>query len=254
MGPLRCEAVVIRSLRYGEADRILHIYTKERGRIAGIAKGARRLHSRLGGRLEPYQLVVLDLHQGRSQLLTVTGAQLICSNAGLRQTPLGLDLAARCCDAVGRLFATEEPHPEVFNLLSNLLLLLNRRPQLASWSLALSFHLKLLVAAGISPRVGGCVACGQKGAAYFSAAAGGTLCKRCVAVNSGPWFRFSAESRAFIAAALGRPLAQAPPAQPRALREVERAVVGVAAYHGHVRLLPTFGYQHLAVSPAEVAA
>ena len=53
-GPFKTEAVVLRSIRFGEADRILHLYTAERGRIGAIAKGVRRPRSRFGGRLEPF--------------------------------------------------------------------------------------------------------------------------------------------------------------------------------------------------------
>src|SRR5579875_2540865 len=160
MGPFKTEAVVLRSIRYGEADRILHLYTRARGRISGFAKGSRRLHSRLAGRLEPYQPVQLELHEGRSDLFTVTGARILAPTPGLRGSAVALDVAGRCCDAVGRLFATEEPHPEVFNLLCNLLLLIDRCPERAGWPLSLAFHLKLLVAAGIAPRIGSCVGCG----------------------------------------------------------------------------------------------
>ena len=51
--PLRTEAIVLRSIRYGEADRIVHLYTVAHGRLSAIAKGARRSRSRFGARLEP---------------------------------------------------------------------------------------------------------------------------------------------------------------------------------------------------------
>ena len=76
-GPVKTEAVVLRSIRYGEADRILHLYTVDRGRLSAIAKGSRRARSRFGGRLEPFFRVRLDLHEGRSELLTVTGAETV---------------------------------------------------------------------------------------------------------------------------------------------------------------------------------
>ena len=59
-------------MRYGEADRILHLYTPHRGRVGAIAKGVRRARSRFGGRLEPFFRLDLVLHEGRSDLLTVT--------------------------------------------------------------------------------------------------------------------------------------------------------------------------------------
>jgi len=84
-GSLKTEAVVLRSIRYGEADRILHLYTPDLGRIGAIAKGVRRARSRFGWRLEPFSRVALVLHQGRSDLMTVTGADTIASNAHLRE-------------------------------------------------------------------------------------------------------------------------------------------------------------------------
>ena len=74
-GSLKTEGIVLRSLRYGEADRILHLYTPYRGRVSAIAKGVRRARSRFGGRLEPYFSLRLVLHEGRSELLTVTSAE-----------------------------------------------------------------------------------------------------------------------------------------------------------------------------------
>ena len=72
----RTEAVVLRSFRLGEADRVLHVYTADRGRVGAVAKGVRRTKSRFGGRLEPLSHVELMLHQGSGELQTVTGADL----------------------------------------------------------------------------------------------------------------------------------------------------------------------------------
>ncbi len=126
-GPVKTEAVVLRSMRYGEADRILHLYTPARGRVSAIAKGVRRARSRFGGRLEPFFRLHIELHEGRSELLTVTGAQTVDGYARLRGDARALDAAARACDAVGRLFETSEPHPGVFNLLCRQLALLDEQ-------------------------------------------------------------------------------------------------------------------------------
>src|ERR687893_596778 len=78
------EAVVLRSMRYGEADRILHVYTQEHGRLSAIAKGVRKTKSRFGGRLEPLARVELVLHRGRGDMWTVQGAQTVHPHARLR--------------------------------------------------------------------------------------------------------------------------------------------------------------------------
>src|SRR5258708_5066649 len=125
MGPLRTDAIVLRSIRYGEADRILHLYTPGHGRLSAIAKGARRSRSRFGARLEPFFQIRMVLHQGRSELLTVTSVDTISAYRALRDHAATLDAAARACDAVSRVFETNDPHPEVFALLGNQLSLLD---------------------------------------------------------------------------------------------------------------------------------
>src|ERR1700728_4036349 len=126
-GLVKTEAVVLRSMRYGEADRILHLYTPGRGRVSAIAKGVRRARSRFGGRLEPFFRLRIELHEGRGELLTVTGAQTVEGYARLRSDARALDAAARACDAVGALSETSEPHPGVFNLLCRKLALLDEQ-------------------------------------------------------------------------------------------------------------------------------
>src|SRR5271165_2700075 len=150
-GPVKSEAVVLRSMRYGEADRILHLYTPNRGRVSAIAKGVRRARSRFGGRLEPFFRLHIELHEGRGELLTVTGALTVDGHGRLRCDAGALDAAARACDAVGRLFETAEPHPGVFNLLCRQLALLDEQAgtsgRAAGRAGSLSFRLKLLLAA-----------------------------------------------------------------------------------------------------------
>jgi len=224
---------VLRSLRYGEADRILHLYTPHRGRIGAIAKGVRRTRSRFGGRLEPFTRVRLICHEGRGELLTITGVETLDAHASLRDHATTLDFAARACDALSRIFETEDPHPEVYNLLANELALLATDPQQASHANALAFRLKLLVAAGLAPALGSCASCGAlENIAGYSAAAGGVVCSACEAGS----FPFGAETYEFMTQALARPLAQAPAGSPLALREAERAIGETLEHHHHLHL------------------
>lgn len=232
-GALKSEAVVLRSLRYGEADRILHLYTPHRGRVSAIAKGVRRTRSRFGGRLEPYFRLRMVLHEGRSELLTVTGAETVHGHPRLREHGPALDSAARACDAVGRLFDSSEPHPAVFALLCNELALLDARPQQATHANQLAFRLKLLLAAGLAPQLAACAACGEADhLAAFSGAAGGVVCSACEATG----FAFGAEAHAFMTGALGAPLADVPAAGRTALAQAERAIRETAEHHANVRL------------------
>jgi DNA repair protein RecO (recombination protein O) len=238
-GPVKTEAVVMRSLRYGEADRIVHLYTPRRGRVGAIAKGVRRTRSRFGGRLEPFFRLQIELHEGRGELLTVTGAQTIDGHARLRADAGALDAAARACDAVGRLFETSEPHPGVFNLLCRQLSLLDEqaagaRPQLG-WAGALAFRMKLLLAAGLAPQLGACANCGEREHLVgFSGAAGGVVCAACEAGS----FPIGEEAYVFMTDALAQPLTDAPSASEQALGQAERAISETLEHHAHVRLMP----------------
>ena len=233
--PLKTEAIVLRSIRYGEADRILHLYTPQYGRLGAIAKGVRRARSRFGARLEPFFHVRIVLHEGRGELHTVTGADTVAAHGGLREQAVTLDAAARACDALARLFDSTEPHPEVFRLLANELALLSADPANARPANGLAFRLKLLLAAGIMPQLASCAGCGEAEVIHgFSAAAGGVVCSSCEAAA----FPLGEEAYRFMVAAIGRPLAEVPEASAPALRQTERAIFDTAAYHAHVHLRP----------------
>lgn len=238
-GSLKTEAVVLRSLRYGEADRILHLYTPQRGRISAIAKGVRRTKSRFGGRLEPFFRLNVVLYQGRGELLTVTGAETLDGFPRLREDGAALDSAARACDAVARLFETDEAHPGVFALLCNELALLDAGAAAAAershatHENQLAFRLKLLLAAGLAPQLAACASCGEADhLAGFSGSAGGVVCTACEATG----FALGEEAHAFMTGALGSALADVPRAGERALREAERAIHETLEHHAHVRL------------------
>jgi DNA repair protein RecO (recombination protein O) len=232
-GSLKTDGIVLRSIRYGEGDRVLHLYTPHRGRVGAIAKGARKTRSRFGGRLEPFFHLRLVLHEGRSDLLTVTSAETVAPHARLRDDRAGLDTAARACDAVARLFEAGDPNPAVFHLLANELALLDAEPARAGHANQLAFRAKLLVAAGLGPQLGACASCGEREHLVgFSGAAGGVVCAAC----EGGGFPLAAEAHTFLTDALARPLADAPAGSERALRQAERAIAETVEHHAHVRL------------------
>jgi DNA repair protein RecO (recombination protein O) len=232
-GTFKTEAVVLRSIRLGEADRVLHLYTEDRGRIGAVAKGVRRVKSRFGGRLEPLARVKLVLHEGRGDLCTVTAADTVHAHATLRERGATIERATQACDAVLRLFDAAEPNRPAYNLLCHELALLDADATLATPAQALAFRLKLLLAAGFVPELGACAACGERehlGA--FSAAAGGVVCPGCEAGS----FPLGEEAHRFMVDALAKPLSDSPESPETALRTVDRAVSETAEYHAHVRL------------------
>jgi DNA repair protein RecO (recombination protein O) len=234
-GTLKTQAIVLRSIRYGEADRVLHLYTPGRGRIGAIAKGVRKTKSRFGGRLEPFFQLDLILHEGRSDLMTVTSAETVAGFPRLREDARSLDGAARACEAVSRVFDDGDPHEGVFHLLANHLALLDAEPARATRANALAFRLKLLLAAGFAPHLASCASCGEREHLVgFSGAAGGVVCGACEASA----FPLDQAAHDFLVAAIGRPLAESPEAEPRALAQAERAILETLEHHAHLRLRP----------------
>ncbi len=232
---LKTEAIVLRSIRFAEADRILHLYTAKRGRLGAIAKGARRPKSRFGGRLEPCFRLDLLLHEGRGELLTVTQAATVDGYPRLRSSGAALTASARACDAVLRLLDSAEPNPPAYNLLCRYLSLLDdpAAPAATSLQTALSFRLKLALAAGFSPELASCARCGEaEHLVGFSGAAGGVVCSSCEAGS----FPLSAEAHRFMVESVAAPLAEAPEVGVRELHQAERAIGETLEHHAHVQL------------------
>jgi DNA repair protein RecO (recombination protein O) len=134
-----------------------------------------------------------------------------------------------------RLLDAAEANPPAYNLLCHYLALLDDPRQAGSSDLhtALSFRLKLALAAGFAPELASCARCGEaEHLAAFSGAAGGVVCASCERGS----FELGAEAHRLMVDALARPLAQAPTADGRFLRQVERAVSETLEHHAHVRL------------------
>jgi DNA repair protein RecO (recombination protein O) len=233
----RTEAVVLRSIRFGEADRVLHVYTLDRGRVGAVAKGVRRTKSRFGGRLEPLSHVELMLHAGSGELQTVTGVELIRSHSATREDSYRLGVGLVGAEAMLRLFVDQEANARAFEALTRFLDVLDEWParngdRVALDALALSFQLKLLWLSGYLPHLTSCAECGsQEALAGYSPRAGGAVCERCGAGA----LPLSGEGIRGIEGLLGSPLAEAQIGQ-RAAREALGVVTASYEYHGGFRL------------------
>jgi DNA repair protein RecO (recombination protein O) len=236
----KTEAVVLRSFRLGEADRVLHLYTLERGRIGAVAKGVRKTKSRFGGRLEPLSHVELVLHQGGGELQTVTGAELVRSHHEARENQYRLGVGLVGAEAMLRLFPEQEANERAFRALARFLDLLDglaapdRRPA-AQDPLVLSFQLKLLWLSGYLPHLTSCAECGaETGLSGYSPRAGGAVCQTC-ANGALP---LSRDGLLGIEGLLRRPLADAADAEltVRGAREALGVITASYEYHGGFRL------------------
>jgi DNA repair protein RecO (recombination protein O) len=233
----KTEAIVLRSLRFSEADRILHLYTRERGRIGAIAKGVRKTKSRFGARLEPLSHVELMLHEGSGELQTVTGVQLLHSHHAAREDGYRLSVGLIGAEAMLKLFGEPEPNERAFAALERFLELveeLERGAQPVHDPLALSFQLKLLWLSGYLPHVTACVECGAADLTGFSARAGGAVCRE----HARGAFSLSPDGLAGIERLLSTPLAEATAAglTERASRDALAVVTSSYEEHGGFRL------------------
>ena len=238
--PTITEAVVLRSFAFGEADRVLHVYSLASGRVGAVAKGVRRTKSRFGGRLEPFSHVELSIHRGRGELGTVTGASLVRSHDAIRVDPYRLQVGLVGLEAMLRLYTEEERNDRAFLALTRFLDALDvqasqpgRRPALDP--LVLSFQLKLLWLEGFLPHLESCVECGaEQGIVAFAASAGGAVCAACDHGGIG----LSPTGLAGLRTLLGSPIADAPALgmDERASRDVLAVVTSSYEHHGGFRL------------------
>jgi DNA repair protein RecO (recombination protein O) len=236
----KTEAVVLRSFRLGEADRVLHVYTADRGRVGAVAKGIRRTKSRFGARLEPLSHVELMLHQGSGELQTVTGVSLIRSHHEAREDSYRLAVGLVGAEAMLRLFTEQEANERAFTALTRFL---DRLDEVGSRAparpvhdpLALSFQLKLLWLSGYLPHLDSCVECGvEEGLVGYLPSAGGAVCRAC-----GPGtIALSPEGLRGIRALVGSPLADAHDVglTDRAARESLSVITGSYEHQGGFRL------------------
>jgi DNA repair protein RecO (recombination protein O) len=235
----KTEAIVLRSLRFGEADRVLHLYTLDRGRVGAVAKGIRRTKSRFGGRLEPLSHVELVLHEGRGELQTITGVQLLDPHSASRDNHYRLSAGFVALEAMLRLFPEQEANDRAFGALARFLELLDgvepvdARPALDP--LVLAFQLKLLWLSGYLPHLTSCAECGgETGLAGYSPRAGGAVCGNCRADA----ISLSPPGLRGIEGLLRAPLADAGAVQltPRAAREALAVIASSYEFHGGFRL------------------
>ena len=184
----RVEAVVLRHAEWGEADRLLTLYTRERGKVRAIAKGARKIRSRKAGHLEPFTRVTLQLARGHD-LLIVTQADTLEAYLPIHEDLARTSQAAYVAELLDRF--TYEDNIENTNIFCLLTAVLKRIEEQADPWLAIRYYeVHLLELLGYRPHLFECANCEREIKAenqFFSAAQGGVLCPECGPGFQGAW-------------------------------------------------------------------
>jgi DNA repair protein RecO (recombination protein O) len=176
----RVEAVVLRHSDYGEADRLLTLYTRQLGKTRALAKGARKIASRKAGHIEPFTYVRLQLAKGRDMPL-VTQADTVDAYQPLREDLILTSHAAYVLELLDRFTYEDETENSIlFRLLTDTLSRLASRAD--PWLVIRYYEIRLLDHLGFRPQLFECANCGREIRAedqYFSFSAGGAICPRC---------------------------------------------------------------------------
>ena len=233
MSLYREAGVVLRTMRLGEADRIVTLLTPGRGKVRAVAKGVRKTKSRFGGRLEPLNHVALLLYEGR-ELDIVTQADTIEQFRAVREDLDRLAKATSLLEAADQIAQERQPAPRLYTMLLGALrsLAVRDAPLVVP-----AFFLKVLSLEGFHPVLDGCGGCGSSGVdlVAFDVGEGGGLCRTCAGRVSA--VALSADGLALVRRILGGDLAAAlhEPAG-RATAEVDRLATKALEHHLERRL------------------
>jgi DNA repair protein RecO (recombination protein O) len=172
----RDTAVVLRTYKLGEADRIVVLLTEEHGKVRAVAKGVRKTMSKFGARLEPMSHVKLLLAQGR-ELDIVSQAEAVETLAPMLVDLDHLTSGIAVLEAADQMSLEREPAPQLYRMVVGALRTIAER----SGPLVVpAFYWKLLANEGVAPELDACVRCGEAGPLVaFDMDQGGVLCRAC---------------------------------------------------------------------------
>src|SRR4051794_23920575 len=232
-GLYRDSGVVLRTIKLGEADRIVTVFTQGHGKVRAVAKGVRKTTSKFGARLEPTSHVALQCYRGR-ELDVVTQVETIESNRALREGYGLLTHAIPMLEAVDQVAQEHEPNPALYRMLTGALRTLATQRARA---VTPAFFWKLLSLEGFQPLLDMCARCGADDAAVlvaFDVDEGGTVCEACARGGGRPVTPPALDlMRRMLSGGLNGVLAE--PAGP-ALTEVERLAIHTLEHHLERRL------------------
>ena len=177
---IRIHAIILRHADWGEADRLVTLYSREHGKLRAVAKGVRKITSRKAGHLEPFTQVKLQLSRGRN-LFIVTQADTVEAYVALRESLVLTGYASYVVELLDRFVYEEEgANPTLFRLLADTLQRLSEAE--GTWLAVRYYEMRLLDFLGFRPQLFECANCGREIQAedqFFSFMAGGVICPRC---------------------------------------------------------------------------
>jgi DNA repair protein RecO (recombination protein O) len=235
MPPFKEQGVVLRSIKLGEADKIVTIMTQGSGKVRAVAKGIRKTTSRFGARLEPFTHVNLMLYRGRSSLDTVTQVEILAPHRAIREDLALFAAGETMLEAVDKVAEDHERNVRLALLLLGGLRALETRPADPA-SVAESFVLKLLSLSGFHPSLTACAVCGGRDTGLWSSGLGGAVCAADADPAAAP---VSPDVLAVLAQLAQADLVDAgslPTADQRIRREARAKLFAFAEYHFERRM------------------
>jgi len=120
------QGIIIKRADFGEADKIITLFSSDRGKFSLMARGIRKLTSKRAGSMELFNRVKVSAVSGRGQLDTLTEVQLLESYSDWKKQLGRVNIAYQLCEVVDKLLPDHQPHPRVYEILSLSLSQINR--------------------------------------------------------------------------------------------------------------------------------
>jgi DNA repair protein RecO (recombination protein O) len=200
MAHITTDAIALKSIRWGEADRIVTFFSYKLGKVRGIAREARKMKNKFGGALEPYTSVSLTLFDRRhDDLATISAIHIVEDFSGLRENLERISAAARMVSLVDAITADRDPSHQLFGILREGLQALVESEDYSL--ITLIFQIHVLTHAGFRPQVDHCASCGKDFGTRpprFSPSAGGLVCQGCDQASWDYCLEMSPGSIAFV--------------------------------------------------------
>lgn len=232
-------ALVLRKTKLGETDIILTLMARDGSQVRAVAKGLRKPGSRFGARLEPYAVVDLLMHSGKS-LEIVTEARTVAAHAALREDLDRSAAASVVADVLDKISVEGQHEPRLFGLATATLDAFEGAGTEALPALVVAFLLKSMAMHGYRPELEVCAACGAGAlGSTFSLVHGGMLCEACAGTDAAA-IAFPEQARAWLTTLLRATMA-----------EVEGLEMPAAAVADCFALMRAFVVYHL---PARLKA